>query len=83
MKGRNRELDLQLESLRLGIVFIGRHIQRQTQVCSCPLFTVLWAVHSDLGRTECQIQRGAVALLVELFIVMMRMRLVCYNVVNP
>lgn len=55
----------------LGLVFAGKGVQRQTQVCvtgMCyPLSIVLWAVQRDLGRTQYQMQRGAVATGVELF----------------
>jgi len=41
-----------------GIVFVGKHIQRQTEMCECTLSTVFWAVYRNLGGIRGQIQRG-------------------------
>ena len=44
-----------------------RSSKADTRMCY-PLSIVLWTMQRDLGRTGCQMQRGAVATGVELFL---------------
>ena len=39
-------------------MFVGKHIQRQTEMCDHLLPVVFWVVDRSLGRIRCLIQRG-------------------------